>query len=286
VTVLITGGNGFVGSHLASWFRARGYEVTIGTRNPTGPGEMFLRLGRPFDVEQVQKCDIVVHAAHDFHSQDDTVNGTLEVFRAAQSRARQVFVSSYSARPDALSEYGRTKYKLERVFLQQGQQVIRPGLVIGNGGMFARNARTVLVLPLVPVINGGSDEVPVIAIADAVEGIGRIVKSQQPGEWNLFYPQMPQMKCIIRTIAQCAGVRRLLVPVPEGIALAAIRILSMMSIPLPFDPDNVRSIQANRVRVHASNLLDLGIESRSLVEIISSAIAEIDAHSRNERSCL
>ena len=103
--------------------------------------------------EDLAGVETVVHLAYDRKAAIElNVEGVKRVFNAAKEAgaSRQIFVSSYSARPDALSEYGRLKYLLESFFLECGQTIVRPGLVIGNGGLFGRNMEKILHTPLMP----------------------------------------------------------------------------------------------------------------------------------------
>ena len=132
--------------------------------------------------------DVVVHLAYDRKAGIElNVEGVKRVFAAAAAAgvSRQIFVSSYSARPDALSEYGRLKYLLETFFLERGQTIVRPGLVIGNGGLFGRNMEQILHTPLMPLLNAGSDLLPVVAVEDLVTAMTTLLH-REPGAYNLF----------------------------------------------------------------------------------------------------
>ena len=156
MNLFITGIHGFLGSAMAEHFRRRGHTVTGSARN-SSEGVVALRIGEPFDPAVFRGSDVVIHAAHDFTAgaKEKNIRGTRAWFEAAAG-ARQVFFSSYSARPDAASEYGATKYAIEKMFLDAGQAVVRPGLVIGDGGLFAKQRAALRKTPIVPLIAGGS----------------------------------------------------------------------------------------------------------------------------------
>ncbi|MCK6483083.1 MAG: NAD-dependent epimerase/dehydratase family protein [Phycisphaerae bacterium] len=106
--VLVTGGTGFVGSHLIEALRAAGDDVRALVR-PGGDRALIERLGaEPFDgdldapagmVDACRDCDVVYHAAArvdidgdyaDFHR--TTVNGTFALARAAVAAGVRRFV--------------------------------------------------------------------------------------------------------------------------------------------------------------------------------------------------
>src|SRR6266511_4375276 len=83
-----------------------------------------------------------------------------------------------SARPDAISAYGRTKFLAEQELLSlDGLRIIilRPGLVVGPGGhgLFGRLVSSVMKLPLVPLPDGGRGLIQPIQVDDLCEAILR-----------------------------------------------------------------------------------------------------------------
>ncbi|MEQ8765652.1 MAG: NAD-dependent epimerase/dehydratase family protein [Planctomycetota bacterium] len=115
--VLITGGAGFLGSHLADAFLARGDEVTVldigsdakvrhNLKNP----RFRLVQNSIFDVEMlenlVRRCDLVYHlaavvgvehyVADPYHVLNVNVNGTQNILRAAHRYDRKIVIASTS----------------------------------------------------------------------------------------------------------------------------------------------------------------------------------------------
>jgi UDP-glucose 4-epimerase len=120
VRALVTGGAGFIGSHLVERLLRDGYEVraydnlTTGKREnlaaPGVAGEVEIVVGDVRDADHVARvakgCDVVFHEAaivsvpysveHPHESQDVNLRGTLNVLEAARSAGvkRVVFASS------------------------------------------------------------------------------------------------------------------------------------------------------------------------------------------------
>jgi UDP-glucose 4-epimerase len=118
--VLITGGAGFVGSHLADALLAAGHEVTAFDNLSTGSIDNIEHLkthprfrytiesvqNEPVLAEQIDRCDVVFHLAaavgvkkiveEPVHTIENNVHGTEVVLRHANKKKRLVVVASTS----------------------------------------------------------------------------------------------------------------------------------------------------------------------------------------------
>ena len=249
--VFIIGIRGFLGSNLAQALEARGHEVR-------GSSREAIRIGDTVDPVLFEDTDTIVNCAHDFRpgNLERNVAGARLLFDAARGR-RRIFVSSHSAREDAVSEYGISKYRIERLYLGEGESVVRPGLVIGSGGLFGRHLRTLRSLRVIPLVDGGRDLVPVLATGDFCAAMVKLIASGREPAYNLFNETMPGMRDIVDTVLRLAGRRALVVSIPYGLASAAVTFAERCNIPLPFDSGSLRALKLNRKCVHQSNLREL-----------------------------
>jgi len=254
--IFITGIRGFLGSQIADVLRARGHTVLGSSTSPEHPP--CLRMGDAVDPKIFEDADTVVHAAHDFTpgALERNVAGSRLLFEAASGR-RQIFISSHSARPDAICEYGISKYRIEQAYLTAGQAIVRPGLVIGPGGVFARTLRTLRTSRIIPLVDGGRDAVPILAIADFRDAMVALIESGASGAYNLLSEEMPAMRELFETVLRIDSRRAVLVPIPFRVALAAIGTMEFLHVPAPFNADSLRAVRLNRVCIHQSNLRDL-----------------------------
>lgn len=248
MTIFITAIGGFLGSHLAAALSARGHQVKGSTRSSRAVGRWTttrLALDQPFDLQVFSGCDAVVHCAHDFTPGSYTVNvrGTIAWAEAAERAGptRQLFLSSPSAQVDAPAPYGRVKYTLERWFLERGQMVVRPGLVVGSGGLFARQRAALLRTPLVPLIGQGDQPTYVIALDHFVDAVVRMLETGAPLEASLFYDERPSMRALVTIIKRHAGQRAIIVPIPAGAAIALAHAAHRLRLPIPVTADQIRT---------------------------------------------
>jgi nucleoside-diphosphate-sugar epimerase len=246
--IFITGIGGFLGSGLAAHWSARGHEVRGSKRSE-------MQLAGPFDASVFGGIDAVIHCAYDFTpgARRKNVDGTHAWFLAAvaQGARLQVLLSSYSARADADSEYGQTKFEMERMF----QTVLRPGLVMGDGGLYRKQQAALRQLPIVPVIGDGQQPTAVIRMEHFLEAATRVIEEERTGAFNLFYEKQPTYRELVR--AMKAGQRTIFLPIPAALALGLARAAETLHLPLPVKPSQIRALLANQSAPWHSDLANL-----------------------------
>jgi nucleoside-diphosphate-sugar epimerase len=144
----ITGGTGFVGSHLIDVALAAGHEVKALTRREQPPRDGVEWVAGDLDDRNalhqlVTDADAIIHvagviSAHDKATFDKgNVQGTLAMLAAATAGGihRFVHVSSLAAREPKLSLYGASKARAEELVRSSGLDwsIVRPPAVYGPG---------------------------------------------------------------------------------------------------------------------------------------------------------
>jgi nucleoside-diphosphate-sugar epimerase len=142
----ITGGTGFVGSHLIDAALAAGHSVLALTRRPQQQREGLNwvdgSLSDSASLERlIDATDAVIHVAGVLKARDrqgfeaGNVTGTLAVLAAATAGGTQRFVhvSSLAAREPQLSLYGASKAQAEKLVAESGLDwvIVRPPAVYG-----------------------------------------------------------------------------------------------------------------------------------------------------------
>lgn len=250
--IFITAIGGFLGGSLAGHLRARGHKVAGSTRRT-------MELGRPFDSTVFESQDAVVHCAHDFtpDAHDRNLAGTKAWMQTAESLGvrYQIFLSSHAARADAPAEYGKTKYEIERLFLDRGYAVLRPGLVTGAGGLYARQREALLRTPVVPMLGSGTQPVATISLAEFLTAATIVLEEERTGAFNLFYEPMPTYRDFVRGVRE--GKSALFLPVPFGVALALAHVAEWLRLPVPIRSGQIRALLTNASSPWRSDLPSL-----------------------------
>lgn len=289
--VVLTAANSFLARQLGPLLVANGHTVRGTLRQPNQAKDLpWLQrfaaadLAKPDVGDLFAGADAVLHLAHDFSADaaDANIAGTMSFFDQAAnaSVARQVFVSSYSARADAKSVYGKTKWTLEQQFRSHGAVIVRPGLVLGAGGIYARIVAAIAKFPVVPMLSGDG-KIPFISIellAQAVQAV--LTQPQLPTlEFNLFAPELATLSQLLICSRDVLGVRTLLLPVPVGLVRAGLLTGGHLKLPLPVSVDNLDGFTGNQVQVHHANMQLLGVQSESLRQAVARSVGPKDKKS-------
>jgi len=281
MNIFITGVNGFIGSHLAKHLRAKGNKIYGGSAKtvarpdlkPVLSGCSRLLLGRDFDPGIFKNIDVLIHCAYSYERKNiksTNIEGTKKWFYAGRDMGvkRHIFLTSYSAKPGSKSDYGFIKYELETFFLQEKQLVVRPGLVLGNGGIFRKMSQVLKRFPVIPLLDGGSYDVPIISVEAVCRAIEKILSNPGPVQYQLFQEELVSMKHLLREMKRQAGARCFFLPIPSFFPLLFLRTLETLRIPFPIKSGSLIALKENQELAHTSSLEQLGIRDKPLSEIL------------------
>lgn len=287
-TVLITGAGGFIARRLAQTLARAGMTVLGASHSAAalpGYGRVFpASLGETLlPALASQPVDAIVHTALATGPDAYRLNvaGTsrwLDEGRAAGVRL-QILLSTLSAEADALSDYGRAKWKLEQRFAGADQVAVRLGVVVGDGGMYARMRRSATRLPVTPLLDGGRQLLYVVGIDALCAVLSAAILSNGEGlrgrSWNLVQGQPVTLRELIEAIQRQAGRRSLLLPVPTAPVLAGLRLIeSVPMIRLPIGSSNVRGLMQQGQRRIVTDWARFGQPEQPLEALIAAAAGD------------
>lgn len=272
----ITGASGYIGTHLTSSALKHGYDVLVASRQKILIPSV---TWRPFDLSSPSPLvlpagiDAIIHlAANTKHAncveEDCEVVVAQELVKSAQKiGAKFIFVSSQTARPDAPSAYGRTKWRIEQEVIAAGGWVVRPGQVYGGQllGLYGMLVNIVQRLPLLPAFLPAPKVQP-IHVNDLVEGLLRIAERRDvsPGVYSLAAAECISFSKFLNEIAGARLHRcRIFVPVPV-IVIDILAKLMGESLRVRFGLERLRSLFVLPVMETAADLNQLGLVLRPL----------------------
>jgi nucleoside-diphosphate-sugar epimerase len=253
----LTGGTGFVGSHLAEALVGAGFRVRALARRPEDPGWL---KNMPVEIVTgdvrdpsclgalVAGASAVVHAAGktSARSEDEymasNAGGTANVARAAEQEAPDahfVLVSSQAAagpsqdgvpvsasapgRP--VSAYGRSKLEGENEVRSRARlsyTILRPCAVYGPRETAIRDLFVAASKGIVPVFAGGTPRIQLVYAADVAGALlGALRRGGRRETFFVAHPEILDYRAIAETLAGLPPKRPLLVPVPAGLVRLA-----------------------------------------------------------------
>lgn len=239
--IVLIGGSGFLGTHLAQDLLERGARLRIAARNP----EKAIALKPLANLGQIQftRCNVKDRRSLEYALQGaDSVAYLVGTFGrdakelqadgaaiAAEIAARQgaqsfVYVSAIGADPEnGESLYAATKGDGERRVLAAFPQatIVRPSILFGENDRFITMlADLARGLPVLPVFGADSKLQP-LWVNDAAEAIDNALAD--PGThggkiYELAGPDVITVEQLQRRIAEAQGRKRPLLSLPDGLA--------------------------------------------------------------------
>lgn len=233
----VTGGTGFVGSHLIDHAVAAGHAVRALTRRPqpSRAGVVWVEgaLDTPDPLaDLVRGCDAVIHVAGVVNGDraafvQGNVRGT-EAIVGAAARAgvdRFIHISSLAAREPKLSDYGWSKCVGEEPVIAGARAwtILRPPAIYGPGERDILELFRMAKRGVVPLPPGGRLSIIaaedlcglILACLGAEESFGRTYEPDdgRPGGWETAE--------LARAIGRAVGRRVVVPPVSRRLMLAA-----------------------------------------------------------------
>jgi uncharacterized protein YbjT (DUF2867 family) len=255
VTVLVTGGTGFVGPHVVHALRARNTQVRALVRDPSRGTRLAawgveLAVGDVTDPASLRAAcagvDAVVHLVAIIKGRPAEfervmAQGTRNVVAAAQEAGVRRFVLASALGLDERSKdavpYFAAKWEMERAVQESGLEhvIFRPSFVFGrDGGILPTFIRLARFAPVTPIVGPGTQRLQPIWIEDLAEYYTHALTEQAAANrtfelggpdavtWNEFWERLKRV----------LGSRRPSVHVPFG----AMRLQATLTERLPGAP--------------------------------------------------
>ena len=283
--VFITGINGFIGSALARSLLERGHEVvgSVSKKEKLADASghssqcFVIAMNQDFDPKIFSGVDIIVHCAYDLRKGKGTTNkeGTEKIARAAMAEGVkwQIYIGSYSAHEQATSEYGCTKLELEKFFLSLDQTVVKPGLVVGHGGIFLKMSSFVRNYPLVPLIDGGKGKLPIVGIRDLTGSLVQLIEEPRAGCFRLYNDEQVTFKEVMAEVKKAGAFKTVMVPVPYQLVYAGLWIAGKLRLPLQMDIGNLKGFRANQLVEERPDLRQFIPQPMTLAQMVAGSNA-------------
>jgi uncharacterized protein YbjT (DUF2867 family) len=255
MTVLVTGGTGFIGPHVVHTLRARESPVRALVRDPARATRLAawgveLATGNVTDPTSLRAAcegvDAVVHLVAIIRGKPADFErvmseGTRNVLAAAQEAGVRRFVLASALGLDERSKdavpYFAAKWEMERAVRESGLEhaIFRPSFVFGrDGGVLPTFVRLARYAPVTPIVGPGRQRLQPIWVEDLAAYYSRAI--DEPAAANRTFevggPDAVSWNEFWERLKRVLGVRRPSVHVPFG----AMRLQATLTERLPGAP--------------------------------------------------
>ena len=272
-SILLIGGSGFIGTHIAARLADAGYRVVVPTRRHARARHLLVLPtvqvveADVFDAAQcdrlLQGCDAVINLVGVLHSRPGQPWGPaferahVELPRRLVQACRRngvrrvLHMSALGAAADGPSMYQRSKAEGEKLMLDSGLAVtsFRPSVVFGADdhflNLFAHLQRWLPVMAL-----GGADaKFQPVFVGDVADAFVRALddRSTIGKTYELVGPHVYTLRALVRLAGVYSGHPRTVIALPDALArLQALTLEYLPGAPL-MSRDNLDSMKADNV---------------------------------------
>jgi NADH dehydrogenase len=294
-TILVTGANGFVGSHMVPALLDAGHRVLALVRDDAGAAALMGRLTeeqqagveiRRGDVTgpdalpaALAGADAVLHLAAIPRDRDGgqtlrlvNTEGTRYVLRAATDAGvrRFVHLGALGVEDDPDLHYGSSKAKAMALVRDSGLDwtILKPSLLFGpRDGFFNILADLVRMSPgIVPITGKGDARFQPLAIEDLVRvAVMAFADPATVGrEFDLGGPRHWTYREIMEEVLRAMGKRRLLVPMPVALIRLVAGTAEAVRLPFPVATDQLRQLRLDNTGPLDGVRRDFGFDPRPM----------------------
>jgi len=294
-TVLVSGANGFVGSHMVPALVDAGHRVIALVRDEAGGAEVLRRLPaasraavevRHGDVTKpatlpgaLVGADAVLHLAAIARDWDNgaslrlvNTEGTRNLVAAATGEGvtRFVHLGALAVVDDPALHYASSKFRAMAIVRESGLRwtILSPSLLFGpRDGFFNILAGLVRMSPgIVPITGKGEARFQPLAIEDLARvAIATLGDDATIGrEYPLGGPRTWTYREIVQEVLHGMGKRRLLVPMPVAVIRLVAGLSEAVHLPFPVATDQLRQLKHDNVGPVDSVRTGFGFDPRPM----------------------
>ncbi|KAF0814591.1 NAD(P)H azoreductase [Andreprevotia sp. IGB-42] len=266
--IVIIGGSGFIGSHIAAQLAARGHSLVIPTRQREAVRSRTLTLPQvalasasihdPAELGRLLAgADVVINLMGilqgkeaDFERAHVTLTRQIIAACLAAGVQRYLHMSALGADENGPSRYQRSKGRAETLVKASplAWTIYRPSVVFGRGDHFITLfAGITRLAPLLPLAGAQALFQPVWVEDVARAFVAGVQRKDLAGQTlSLVGPDVYTLGDIVHIAAQAAGHRTRIIALPEWMARLQATLMALLPDP-PISHDNLDSMKTPNI---------------------------------------
>lgn len=271
--VIITGANGYLGKEISRRLSQRGHQVIHFVRNPK-KDEQFYDLAHEVNEQQIAESDILIHCAFITKQQNKNafeinINGTKKLIEICEkNHTKFVFISSLAAHELAESDYGKHKLQLESLINLNKNAILKPGLVIGQGGLCLRMIDFAKKYRVIPIFNKGEQPLQFVSIENVALTAIKVVEEDLSGKFTLVSKEKIEYITFYKTLEKVTNTKFLFIPLEINTLVKILDFFEKLKIKLPVDKENLLGLKKMQRIESTDDMQTLGLQSKSLYQIL------------------
>lgn len=265
--ILVTGGTGFLASHLIRALRSEGHTVSVLTRAQLKSDAFTFRFHSNDDPEierAVADAEIIIHTAAQLHGpREEMLRSNVALTKrlvdlSVKHRLKQfVYISSENVTQGNTDVYSDTKRLAEQeVNRIPGALVIRPTVIYGPNDTkyITRLINIINRFPIVPVLGNGKARFQFVYVDDLVEVVRNGITNSITGTYTIAGPESVTYDELMYTLMKQMGVRKKLIHVPMWFLRIVANVLNVIFRMPPLTPTQLDNLAKDRVYDIAKNI--------------------------------
>ncbi len=256
--IVITGANGFIGNAFVKFFADKNFAVTALVRKiPVDkiPNVIYqiYEMESKNEMNFLTENSVLIHCAYIkteklIENQDVNFFAAQHLINEANRFKIQkcVFFSSISVESESNSYYAVQKKNLENLFIANNHLIIRPSLVVGNGGLFLKTISSLRKTKILPIVNGGKQPIYYVGIDDLVRYVFYCLNNNINDIQQVTNPKPTNYKDFYLQIAKSLNFKIIPIPVPVWLMKLAVYLNSFLPKPI-ITKDNLKGLLENSV---------------------------------------
>ncbi|PPR46191.1 MAG: hypothetical protein CFH18_00713 [Alphaproteobacteria bacterium MarineAlpha5_Bin8] len=293
-TVLIFGGSGFIGQHIARRMAKNGYKVIIPYQGHVddaklrfigGVGQIcpikFRSLSEKIIDESIKESNVIINLKTLWYEKPVSFEKGIYKFnqdlvyliKNHDQNKLLIFFSGLGTTHDSKSKRTKIIAKTEDYIINNllNSLIIRPGLVFGLNDNFLRKIMPLIKLSfIIPIFGSGETRVQPVYVDDVAKAVERLVVNKYIGNkiYELYGSENFSYRFLYRFLAQSLGLHRIIFPIPIFLAKVLVYFIQKISSKfITIEQLNLfmnDSLPSNKTATFS----DLGIGPQNILQVI------------------
>lgn len=287
--IFLTGATGFVGRHLIK--RLNNHEVTCFIRKDSEDLKNFKTVKGDLKyvadvVNNLKDFDVVIHLAANLWVTDnhtmylDNVVATKNIIEACKKNGvkRIITLSSASATPENLSEYGKTKLEADKLIMNSKLEytILKPTMIYGDGGRgFTRILSHIKKYPIVPIVGHGKTLMQPVFVEDVVDVILKCLENPKAINkiYNVAGPKAVSMNELFDAISATLGKKKFKLHIPVRLLYRITNLMHPFNKKKRMTKEGIKTFYTDSNLDISETVKDLGFNPIGLEEGLKKALA-------------